>query len=180
MYDTVLVHQDTESTINLISEMSNEQFLDVISCPRVDPISQGKTVMQSLGEASGVEDASSEAEHARISEGDDEGTESDVSDGRCNYEALPKGLHQPDGITERNIERICRIICTAPSRATAKLESKFRKLKDRSQFAFIDPTNKYHAYYQWRLERNRAGDGIPPEYDLGMGDEQGETVRRTV
>ena len=180
MYDHVLKYQENEHTTDLISELSNKQFLDMISYPRVDPVSQGKTVMQTLrgaDEASEVEDAWSDADQPKISEPDDEDTESDVSDGGRSYETLPKGLRQPNGLTERNIERICRVICSAPPRTAAKLESKFGKLKDKPQFAFLNPTNGYHAYYQWRLERNRAGNGIPPEYDLGMGDDQAVAVR---
>ena len=180
MYDNALVYQRTEDKVNLISEMSNDQFLDAISCPRVDPVTQGQKVLQSLGgakEASGDEDLSSEGE-ADEGGAEEDGSGSDISDGGRIYETIPKGALQPNGKIEQDIEKICRLICTAPSHTGAKLESRFRQLHIKPRFAFLDPEDRHYKYYKWRLERNRAGRGIGPEYDYGVGDEQGKEMVR--
>ena len=37
--------QDPESAPSLLSAMTDDQWLDAISCPRIDPIRQGQRVM---------------------------------------------------------------------------------------------------------------------------------------
>ena len=43
----------------LVSTMTNTQWLDAISCPRVDPIKQGKKVFMSLNSDSETSDTDS-------------------------------------------------------------------------------------------------------------------------
>ena len=179
VYDNALVYQQTEDKTKLVSEMSNEQFLDAISCPRIDPVTQGNRVLQSLGAANEVSDnENASADERAVGEdgAEDDVSESDISDGGHIYETVPKGASQPNGKIEQDIEKICRMICTAPSHTSAKLEARFRKLKVKPRFAFLDPGHRYHKYYKWRLERNKAGDGIGPEYDYGVGQEQGQEM----
>ena len=40
--------RDIAAAPELVSTMTNEQWLDAISCPRVDPIKQGKKVSMTL------------------------------------------------------------------------------------------------------------------------------------
>ena len=45
MFNDELFIQDPASAPPLVSAMTDEQWLDAISCPRIDPTNQGKKVM---------------------------------------------------------------------------------------------------------------------------------------
>lgn len=47
MFNDELFIQDPAGAPPLVSAMTDEQWLDAISCPRIDPINQGKKVMTS-------------------------------------------------------------------------------------------------------------------------------------
>lgn len=64
-YDENLVYQDPENAPQLISEMTNEQYLDAISCPRIDPTNQGAKVMTRPG---AEDDFSSEEEEVNANQ----------------------------------------------------------------------------------------------------------------
>lgn len=51
--------QDIASTPQLVSTMTNEQWLDALSCPRIDPIKQGKKVFMTLKSDSETSDTDS-------------------------------------------------------------------------------------------------------------------------
>lgn len=159
--------------------MSNEQYLDAISCPRDDAVTQGKKVMQSaadMDDPSDFEDDASAIDDATTG-ARDSGSESDVSEGGHIYETLPKGAVQPNSKMEKNIEKICRLMCSASSKASSELEDRFLQSAARSRYTFLDPSSEYNTYYRWRLEKNTAGDGIDAQYDFGMGKEQGKELR---
>ena len=40
--------QDLAGAPQLVSTMTNEQWLDALSCPRIDPIKQGKKVFMTM------------------------------------------------------------------------------------------------------------------------------------
>ena len=164
--------------------MSNEQYLDAISCPRIDPVAQGEKLAHSLGR----KDASSDtAEDSEAYETDKTSIDGDISPedhdgdqqkglGKAKAGRLannpPEGTIEPDGQMERSIEQVCRIICAAPDSSSAELERRFReKFKDRPKYTFLDPESRFHTYYKWRLARNRAGDGIAPKYDVVVDDD---------
>ena len=161
--------------------MTNEQYLDAISCPRIDPISQGKKVMRSPDddEYSSDEDETASIEAATEPDAVDvKGDDSDISDGGRAYETLPKGVIQPDGIVERDIERICRIICMEAKPRRERFEHLLSEAKGQQpRFSFLIPGNNHHSYFRWRLHTNEMGNGIGPEFDHGTGVREGEAVK---
>ena len=171
-----MISDKPEAVPVLVSDTSNEQYLDAISCPREDPITQSKNASHSLddSESSSEEESSSPSANAGEGRQDDEASqlnETGAVDAQPTYEVLPRGAMQPDGATERDIERICRLICLSPPLVSGKVEQKLKnRLKEKSRFGFLGPGHKFHSYYKWRLERNRLGDGIAPEYDLEGGE----------
>lgn len=63
MFNDELFIQDPADMPTLVSAMTDEQWLDAISCPRIDPINQGKMVMTS-------QDADSESSDTDSSDAD--------------------------------------------------------------------------------------------------------------
>lgn len=59
MFNDELFIQDPADAPPLVSAMTDEQWLDAISCPRIDPINQGKKVMTSQENDSGLSDTDS-------------------------------------------------------------------------------------------------------------------------
>ena len=51
--------QDFASAPQLVSTMTNEQWLDALSCPRIDPIKQGKKVFTTLESSSEISETDS-------------------------------------------------------------------------------------------------------------------------
>ncbi|SLM39461.1 DNA-directed RNA polymerase III subunit Rpc5 [Lasallia pustulata] len=49
VYNSTMFHPDAENAPQLISTMTNEEWLDAISAPRVDPTRLGKKVMMTMG-----------------------------------------------------------------------------------------------------------------------------------
>lgn len=56
--DEMLV-QDFAGAPQLVSTMTNEQWLDALSCPRIDPIKQGKKIFVTLKSDSETSDSDS-------------------------------------------------------------------------------------------------------------------------
>ena len=178
IYDDALIYHSDQETPQLISEMSNEQYLDAISCPRDDPATQGKKVMQSsadMDDPTDLEDNASVMDDGTTDKND--GSESDASEGGRIYETLPKGAIQPNSKTEKDVEKVCRLICSTPPKASAELEARVLESQAGSRYRFLHPSDEYHAYYRWRLERNIAGKGIDAKYDYGLGPGQGRELR---
>lgn len=59
MFTDEMFVQDIAGAPQLVSTMTNEQWLDAISCPRIDPITQGKKVFMSLKSDSETSDTDS-------------------------------------------------------------------------------------------------------------------------
>ena len=157
--------------------MSNEQYLDAISCSHVEPNILGKISDDSPddGESPQADSSSISSSSSESPDGDehDPPTESDRLEAQPPYETLPRGVTQPDGATERDVERICRLICLSSPQVSTKVEQRLRnRLKDKPRFAFLGSGHVFHSYFKWRLERNRLGDGIAPKYDYGGGQER--------
>ena len=143
--------------------MTNEQYLDAISCPRIDPIRQGQKVLAH------VEDSFLESEDGdtKIEINDDTDDEEDEEE---EYETLPEGAIRPaDCLAERRIERVVRAICIHPIEKQSFYEDLMKlKLADDPKWAkhsFLHPGDRHHIYYKYRIAENRAGRGIDPEYD---------------
>ena len=154
--------------------MSNDQYLDAISCSHIDPNLPGKSSNGSLenGESPQEDSSSISSSNSESAGGDehDSPTESNGVEAQPTYEMLPTGAVQPDGATERDVERICRLICLSSPQVSTKVEQRLRnRLKDKPRFAFLGSGHVFHSYFKWRLERNRLGDGIEPKYDYGGG-----------
>ena len=143
--------------------MTNEQYLDAISCPRIDPIRQGQKVLAH------VEDSFLESEDGdtRIEINDDTDDEEDEEQ---EYETLPEEAIRPaDCLAERRIERVARALCIHPTKKQSFYEDLMKqKLADDPKWAkhsFLHPGDRHHIYYKYRIAENRAGRGIDPEYD---------------
>ena len=146
--------------------MTNEQYLDAISCPRIDPIKQGQHVMPLVEEHF----LDSEDGDEKVDLTEDTEDEVDDEDDDEEYETLPDGAIRPDDcVAERRIERIARAICIHPVKEQAFYEGNMRqRVLDDPKWAkhsFLLPTDRHHIYYQYRIAENRAGRGIDPEYD---------------
>lgn len=168
-YEEALVHEETGKGKRLAAEMTHEQYLDAISCPRTDPIAEGRVIMRSLE----AEDADSSDDEEAEQDYESEAHTLDGSDATERgqlYETLPNDLVQPNGVIEQDVERICRLVAMTPSHMQHELETSV--LKSRTpRFAFLDAKDEFHKYYRWRLQRNRLGEGVSPKYDDGLGNE---------
>ena len=143
--------------------MTNEQYLDTISCPRIDPTRQGQKVLAH------AEDSFLESEdgNTKIEITDDTDDEEDEEE---EYETLPEGAVRPaDCLAERRIERVARALCIHPTEKQPFYEDLMnRKPADDPKWAkhaFLRPGHRHHIYYRYRIAENRAGRGIDPEYD---------------
>ena len=149
--------------------MTNEQYLDAISCPRIDPIRQGQKVLAHVeGSFLESEDGDSKIEIDDDSEAED--NNSNEADEEDEYETLPEGALRPaDCLAERRIERLARALCIHPAEKQPFYEDLMkRKLADDPKWAkhsFLRPGHRHHIYYKYRIAENRAGRGIDPEYD---------------
>ena len=168
-YEEALVHEETGKGKQLVSEMTREQYLDAISCPRTDPIAEGRMVMQSLEETNADSSDDDEAEQDDDSEAPTLGA-SDATERGQLYETVPNDLVEPNGVIEQDLEKICRIVTMTPSHMQHELEESILKSRT-ARFAFLDPENEFHNYYKWRLQCNRLGEGVNPKYDDGLGSE---------
>lgn len=163
------MHGESGKGQRLVSEMTHEQYLDAISCPRTDPIAEGRVIMQSLeGENADISD-DEEAEEDSESEAHTPG-DSDATERRQLYETLPNDLVQPKGVIEQEVEKICRIVTMTPSQMRDKVETSILKSRT-ARFGFLDAKNEFYKYYRWRLQCNLLGDGIDPKYDDGLESE---------
>lgn len=146
--------------------MTNEQYLDAISCPRIDPIKQGQKVMAQV-EESLLESEDGDENVEIIDDTEDEDNEEEDEE---EYEVLPKGAIRPeDCVAERRIERIARAICIRSVKEQAfyegHMKQKFLNDPKWAKCSFLLPSDRHHIYYRYRVAENRAGRGIDPEYD---------------
>lgn len=139
--------------------MTDKQYLDAISCPRIDPIKQGENVMSGDEVTAGE----SSTNRKRLEELNLDDTEDDEEEGM-----LPPGVRRPEVRAQQvRIERICRVICTKPQHQQNALEANMKqKFRGKSDSTFLFPRDPYHLFYKWRLAENRAGRGIDPEDDF--------------
>ena len=166
IYNDALVYQDPDSAPQLVSEMTNEQYLDAISCPRIDPIRQGQKVLAHV-EESFLESGDGDT---KIAINDDTEDEDIIEEEEEGYETLPEGVIRPaDCLGERRIERIARALCIHPVEKQGYYENLImqKSLNDPkwAKHSFLNPSDRHHIYYKYRIAENRAGRGIDPEYD---------------
>ena len=169
VYHDSLIYQDPNDAPHLVSEMSNEQYLDAISCPRIDPTRQGQKVMAEAEET--LFKSEDDDENGEVFNDTEELGDLEEDEEEEGYETLPKDAIRPDDcLTERRIERIARAICTHPAKEQAFYEEQMRQKANNdfkwAKCSFLLPTDRHHVYYQYRLAENRAGRGIDPDYDV--------------
>lgn len=156
--------------------MTNEQYLDVLSCPRIDPVKQGAKIMGNDGasmttgatgtdveqSASGVEDEVSE----------DDGEAPDLLD---DANLAPSVIRPNTRRAQARVEAIARRLATAnmdlkdaqKDLAIRQMEGRMQKLFNKNpEFKFLFPDDPYNPYYKWRMAENRANRGIDPRFDL--------------
>ncbi|KAL2044412.1 hypothetical protein N7G274_003117 [Stereocaulon virgatum] len=183
VYDDNFVYQDPDNAVQLVSEMTNEQYLDAISCPRIDPIKQGAKILGgddiSLAtETEGTDVEKSELDLGETTEEEDYATHSadegpPANDDDDQWEYWPDGAVRPDSIdTQIKIEGVCRRLVAAGNTdaAIARNEAAFKQAWSnnparRAQASWLWEDDPHHVYYKWRLSRNRAGKGIPESED---------------
>ncbi len=139
--------------------MTDEQYLDAISCPRHDLAKQGEKVLAG-------DEASSAGSQAGLRGVEDLDLDDTGDEEAENDELLPPGVISPDWRQYGRVEMICRTICIRREKDRALCETLLKqKLQDRAEFCFLLPRDTHHLYYKWRLAENRAGRGYPPEED---------------
>lgn len=161
------MYKDPDNAPQLVSEMTNEQYLDAISCPRIDPIKQGEKVMPKSEELFAESETESKQDEESNAETVGE-VKDDEDDGE--WETLPVGaIRPPEFRRERLLEQICRAICCKPEKEQDMRERRFKQLAVSNPkwatCSFLFPSDRSYIYYKWRLAENRAGRGIPVEYD---------------
>ena len=156
--------------------MTNEQYLDILSCPRVDPVRQGAKIL--VADNASTTAGASDTEKELSSSGIDDGTTEDgVEEGSLLESALlPRGIIRPP--TRRGqvrVEAIARRISVAvqniphsrKEHVIHSMEVKIKNLfKNNPHYEFILPSDPYNPYYKWRITENRANRGVDPSYDL--------------
>ena len=166
IYNDALIYQSPDNAPQLVSEMTDQQYLDSISCPRINPIEQGQKVMPRVEERL----IESEDGDEKVEIVDDTEDEYDDEVDEEEYEVLPEGAIRPDDcVAERRIERIARAICIHPVKDQALYEGhmKHKATNDPkwAKHSFLHPDDRHHIYYKYRVAENRAGRGIDPEHD---------------
>ena len=142
--------------------MTNEQYLDAISCPRIHPLQQAANDTAGMGKSTANTEAKKHRSSLNLDDTEDEKEQDEL--------LLPPGITRPDGRGERvKIEVLCRSMCsrTSKSAVLSKMEAHFRqKTKGTPTYRFLDTHNHHHRYFKWRLAENQAGRGYSPEDDL--------------
>lgn len=166
IYNDALIYRDPENAPQLVSEMTDEQYLDSISCPRINPIEQGQKVMPRVEEP--LMESADDDEKVEIADDTEDEYDDEVDEEE--YEFLPEGAICPnDCVAERRIERIARAICIHPVKVQALYEGhmKQKALNDPkwAKHSFLLPGDRHYIYYKYRVAENRAGRGIDPEHD---------------
>ena len=136
MWEDTLVYRNPENASQLVSHMTQEQYLDAISCPRIDPIHKGRNIMRPLD-----------------ADPDDFGLTTDE-------EKHPPMNKPKDANTRYLIEGVCGDIC---GKAEVDFERfiKFikRVLRHNADYAFFKKSHRFHRFFLWRLKKNRAKRG---------------------
>lgn len=163
-----LALSDRQINPSLTCKMTSTQYLNAFSQPRNEHALSGEEIPQ-IGQKSPILRSAGFSEPGDSS---DPGSTTDLSNESNSFEALnapgsaSKRQVLPTGQQERDVERVCRLICLTPVNLQQQVESQLRQVsKARSRFAFMDTRNGLFSYYQWRLRKNKAGYGIPPDFD---------------
>jgi hypothetical protein len=75
IFNDEMIVQDLASAPPLLSTMTNEQWLDALSCARIDPIKQGKRVFRTFksdGESSNTDSSDIDSANEEIDSNEDE------------------------------------------------------------------------------------------------------------
>lgn len=185
--------------------MTDEQYLDAISCPRIDPVNQGQKIMQMVDlesidapVANALANEDSETEATDLVEEDDSSRPADLelesterhpngvqiqADGRkitwkegIAFGIRPKG-QPPDRGTEVRIERLARLICMEPLERQQQFRIWLQKTKGTDgKYSFLNSMDRSYHYFSWRLLENQAGRGLLPAYDAPR--EYGASTKR--
>ena len=161
--------------------MTNEQYLDAISCPRIDPIKQGAKILggndaYSTTETEGNDGEKSEVDLGETTDEDEavhSGDEETAADDDEEWEYWPAGAVRPDRIdVQIRMEGACRRLVALGNNdaSIARNEAKIRQgfasnPTRRTQYSFLWKDDPHHIYYKFRLAQNRAGKGIPESKD---------------
>lgn len=136
IWEETLIYPNAENAPNLVSDMTKEQYLDAISCPRIDPINKGRNIMRPLG-----------------ADSDDFGLTTD--------EEKPPPMCRPrDAKIRYLIEGVCREISKKSEDEHQQVIKFLRKhFKADHRYMFLKTYDPLHHFFLWRLKRNRAKRG---------------------
>ena len=160
--------------------MTNEQYLDALSCPRNDPVKQGAKIMGN-NDASTMTGATGTDGELSSSGIEDETSDDDwVKPDMLNDANLPPGVIRP--VTRRaqaRVEAVARRLVSANMNSNhAQINLAIRQMEGRMQksfennrdFRFLFPDDPYNPYYKWRIAETKANRGVDPRFDLtGIG-----------
>ena len=156
--------------------MTNDQYLEALSCPRIDPVKQGAKIMgnhdaSTMTGTTGTdgEDSSSGVEDETS---DDDWGKPDLLDDA----SLPPSVIRP--VTRRaqaRVEAVARRLVSANMNlnnaqinlAIGQMEGRMQRLfENNPEFRFLFPDDPYNPYYKWRIAENKANRGVDPRFDL--------------
>ena len=146
--------------------MTNEHYLDAISCPRIDPMKQGEGLMTDATRPATENPPENGDEDDEVEDLD---AEEDTEDGEDEVE-IPSGIVIPDIMTQIRIENAVRKICTF-TKAKQVIQQRIMQKRFASnpvfaRWKFLSPENHDYPYFEWRMEENKAGRAIDPEMDM--------------
>ena len=164
--------------------MTNEQYLDAISCPRIDPIKQGTRILGDDDASSTAETSGNEGDQSSLDLGEtteEEDTAADIAaeetiaqdEGEEEWEYWPPGAVRPDDMpTQVRMEAVSRkLVAAGNDNATIArnenivMQTYANDPTRRAQCSWLWKEDPHHIYYKWRLSQNRIGKGIPEEKD---------------
>lgn len=160
--------------------MTNEQYLDALSCPRIDPVKQGAKIMGNNDASimTGVTSTDVEEGSSGIEDetSDDDWGKPDLLD----HANLPPGIIRPvarraqarvEAVARRLVSANMNLPRTRINLAIQQMEGRMQKLFENSpEYRFLSPDDPYNPYYKWRIAENKANRGVDPRFDLtGIG-----------
>lgn len=160
--------------------MTNEQYIDALSCPRIDPVKQGAKIMGNDDASITMEATGTDVEQSS-SGAEDETSEDDAEEPELLDDAnLAPGVIRPTTRrAQARVEAIARRLAianmnlnhTQKNLAIRQMEGRMQKqFKNNPGFKFLFPDDPYNPYYKWRIAENRANRGVDPRFDLtGFG-----------
>ena len=156
MWTSTLTYQHPRSAPNLISSMTHEQYLDAISCPRIDPIHKGRNIMRPLN--------ADPEDFGPTTTDDDDGYYTD-SDAKAKQE---RRRHQSSALITKPTSSLSNYLIeltahTLSSLPTSEIVQFYKHakhaLRGNKDYTFLRKSHPSYTFFLWRLKRNRKNKG---------------------